>query len=178
MWYGFWMGDIIEFKKPENEPKTDNTLERCEDSEGPMTNGPGMCFDCWHRFDLVRPFGSFNTECPKCGKELVLRYGRFGKFISCSGFPECRHTEPLLEKIGVTCPQDGGDIVQRKTRKGRTFYGCHNYPECDFTSWKRPIEQPCPNCEGLLIIRNKREVQCIKCDETFLQDILIPESAR
>ncbi len=117
-------------------------------------------------------------DCPKCGKELVIRYGRYGKFISCSGFPECRYTEPWLEKIGVTCPQDGGDLVERKTRKGRTFFGCNNYPECDFTSWKRPIEQPCPNCQGLLVIANKREVQCIKCEETFLQDNVIPESAR
>jgi DNA topoisomerase-1 len=117
-------------------------------------------------------------NCPKCGKELVIRYGRYGKFISCSGFPDCRHTEPWLEKIGVTCPQDGGDLVERKTRKGRTFFGCNNYPECDFTSWKRPIEQPCPNCQGLLVIANKREVQCIKCEETFLQDNVIPESAR
>jgi DNA topoisomerase-1 len=117
-------------------------------------------------------------KCPECGRELVIRYGRYGKFISCSGFPECRYTEPWLEKIGVTCPQDSGDLVQRKTRKGRTFFGCENYPECDFTSWKRPIEQPCPNCQGLLVITNKREVQCIKCEETFLQDNVIPESAR
>jgi len=121
---------------------------------------------------------SIGRNCPNCGKELVIRYGRYGKFISCSGFPECRYTEPWLEKIGVTCPQDGGDLVQRKTRKGRTFFGCHNYPECDFTSWKQPIGQPCPNCQGLLVIANKREVQCIKCEETFLQDNVIPESAR
>jgi DNA topoisomerase-1 len=113
--------------------------------------------------------------CPKCGRDLVIRYGRYGKFISCSGFPDCRHTEPWLEKIGVTCPQDGGEIVQRKTRKGRTFYGCQNYPECDFTSWKRPIEQPCPNCEGLLVIANKREAQCIKCEETYLLEQILPE---
>jgi DNA topoisomerase-1 len=117
-------------------------------------------------------------NCPECGKELVIRYGRYGKFISCSGFPECRYTEPWLEKIGVTCPQDGGELVQRKTRKGRTFFGCENYPECDFTSWKRPIPQPCPNCQGLLVITNKREVQCLKCEETFLQDNVIPEEAR
>ena len=116
--------------------------------------------------------------CPECGRGLVIRYGRYGKFISCSGFPECRYTEPWLEKIGVTCPQDGGELVERKTRKGRTFFGCNNYPDCDFTSWKRPIEQPCPNCHGLLVIANKREVQCIKCQETFLQDDVIPESAR
>jgi DNA topoisomerase I len=116
-------------------------------------------------------------DCPECGKELVIRYGRYGKFISCSGFPDCRHTEPWLEKIGVMCPQDGGDIVERKTRKGRIFYGCNNYPECDFTSWKRPIEQPCPKCGGLLVITNKREVQCIKCQEVFLQDDVIPEAS-
>jgi DNA topoisomerase-1 len=115
-------------------------------------------------------------ECPNCGRDLVIRFGRFGKFISCSGFPDCRYTEPWLEKIGVTCPEDGGELVKRKTRKGRTFYGCINYPECDFTSWKLPISQPCPSCQGLLVIANKRELQCIKCKETFLQDQVIPEA--
>jgi DNA topoisomerase-1 len=109
-------------------------------------------------------------ECPECGKDLVIRWGRFGKFISCSGFPACRHTEALLEKIGVTCPQDGGDVVLRKTRKGRVFYACSNYPNCNFTSWKRPITQPCPKCGGMLVIANKREVQCSQCSETFLQE--------
>src|SRR5581483_2723118 len=74
-------------------------------------------------------------KCPEDGGELVIRYGRFGKFISCSNFPTCRYTEPWLEKIGVKCPKDGGELVERKTRKGRTFYGCANYPACDFTSW-------------------------------------------
>jgi DNA topoisomerase-1 len=106
--------------------------------------------------------------CPNCGKDLVIRWGRYGKFISCSGFPACRYTEAFLEKIGVTCPKDGGDIVQRKTRKGRIFFGCANYPNCDFTSWKRPIANPCPKCGGLLVIANKREVQCTVCEESFL----------
>ena len=108
--------------------------------------------------------------CPVCGNDLVIRYGRFGKFISCSTFPTCRHTEAWLEKIGVKCPKDGGEIVERKTRKGRVFYGCEHYPECDFTSWKRPISTPCPNCGGLLVIANKREVQCIRCEETFASE--------
>lgn len=118
--------------------------------------------------------------CPRCGHDLVVRWGRFGKFISCSNFPNCRYTEPWLEKIGVTCPEDGGELVQRKTRRGRTFYGCANYPECQFTSWKRPIAPPCPNCGGLLVIANKREAQCIRCEHTFLLeqlDIPAPESA-
>jgi len=116
--------------------------------------------------------------CPECGKELVIRYGRYGKFISCSGFPACRHTEPCLEKIGVTCPKDGGDVVSRKTRKGRIFFGCNNYPNCDFTSWKRPLAQPCPKCGGLLVIANKREAQCTVCEETFLLENIVPETVQ
>jgi DNA topoisomerase-1 len=116
--------------------------------------------------------------CPECGKELVIRYGRYGKFISCSGFPDCRHTEAWLEKIGVSCPKDGGDIVSRKTRKGRIFFGCANYPACDFTSWKRPLAQPCPKCGGLLVIANKREAQCTVCEETFLLEKIMPETVQ
>ena len=114
--------------------------------------------------------------CPTCGKELVIRYGRFGKFISCSGFPECRYTEPWLLKIGVSCPTDGGDLVERKTRKGRTFFGCVNYPNCDFTSWKKPLAQPCPKCKGMLVVANKREAQCINCSESFLLEEIVPET--
>ena len=108
--------------------------------------------------------------CPKCGHDLVIRFGRFGKFISCSDFPKCRYTEPWLEKIGIACPEDGGDLIKRKTRKKRIFYGCANYPNCEFTSWKRPIPEPCPKCKGLLVVANKREAQCIKCEENFLLD--------
>jgi len=115
--------------------------------------------------------------CPECGHDLVIRWGRYGKFISCSNFPACRHTEPWLEKIGVVCPKDGGEIVQRKTRKGRVFYGCANYPTCDFTTWKRPVSTPCPKCGGVLVIINKREVQCLNCEETFLQEQIGEESA-
>ena len=115
--------------------------------------------------------------CPECGKELVIRYGRYGKFISCSGFPECRHTEAWLQKIGVECPKDHGEIVERKTRKGRTFFGCANYPNCDFTSWKRPLAKPCPKCKGMLVIANKREAQCLNCEESFLLEDVIPENA-
>ena len=115
--------------------------------------------------------------CPECGKDLVIRWGRYGKFISCSGFPACRHTEAFLEEIGVKCPKDAGEIVLRKTRKGRIFFGCANYPACDFTSWKRPIPTPCPKCGGLLVIANKREVQCLSCLETFLLDEVSGETA-
>jgi DNA topoisomerase-1 len=118
--------------------------------------------------------------CPVSGHELIIRWGRFGKFIGCSNFPTCRYTEPLLEKIDVKCPKDGGDLVMRKTRKGKVFYGCANYPECDFTSWKRPVSTPCPNCGGLLVINNKREVQCMSCQNSYLMEqleIANPEQA-
>ncbi len=111
-------------------------------------------------------------DCPECGNPLIVRYGRYGKFIGCSTFPECRYTEPWLEKIGVKCPQCGGDLVEKKTRRGRTFYGCANYPECDFTSWKRPRPEPCPNCGGLLVEQNSKQVQCIRCGERTSRDAL------
>ncbi|RMF50679.1 MAG: DNA topoisomerase I, partial [Anaerolineae bacterium] len=106
-------------------------------------------------------------DCPECGSPLVIRYGRFGKFISCSSFPKCRYTEPWLEKIGVTCPKDGGDLVERKSRNGRTFYACANYPDCDFTSWKRPLPAPCPHCKGLLVLARKDTAQCTQCENTY-----------
>jgi DNA topoisomerase I len=116
--------------------------------------------------------------CPLCGNDLIIKWGRFGKFISCSTYPACKYTEPFLEKIGVQCPKDQGDIVVRKSRKGRIFYGCVNYPNCDFTSWKKPIKTVCQNCGGLLVMKNKTEVQCIQCNETFLSSVLeIEETA-
>ena len=111
-------------------------------------------------------------DCPESGHELVIRWGRYGKFISCSNFPECKYTEPWLEKIGVICPKDGGEVVQRKTRKGRIFYGCSNYPACDFTSWKRPLPQPCPNCGSLLVAANTNYAQCTVCEERIHLDQL------
>ena len=116
-------------------------------------------------------------DCPKCGQDLIIRWGRFGKFVGCSNFPDCRYTEPYLEKIGMPCPDcDEGEVVRRKTRKGRTFYGCSQYPECDFTSWKQPVPTKCPNCSGTLVLSNKRHVQCMDCETTFLQDEVLEET--
>ncbi|NPA27299.1 MAG: type I DNA topoisomerase [Chloroflexi bacterium] len=106
-------------------------------------------------------------NCPKCGAPLVLRWGRFGKFISCSNYPQCRYTEPWYEKTGAKCPKCGGDLVVRRTRKGRIFYGCINYPNCDFTTWKRPLPKPCPECGGLLVEARKGTAQCTQCQATF-----------
>ncbi|MEX2161758.1 MAG: type I DNA topoisomerase [Anaerolineales bacterium] len=116
--------------------------------------------------------------CPTCNQgQLIIRWGRYGKFIGCERFPECRHTEPWLQKIGVICPLDGGELVERRTRKGRVFFGCANYPACEFTSWKRPIATPCPNCAGTLVIANKNFAQCLKCETQFPLDDVQPEPA-
>jgi DNA topoisomerase-1 len=109
-------------------------------------------------------------DCPKCGNPLVYREGRYGRFIGCSNFPACRHTEQIVKKIGVTCPNDGGEIIERKTRKGRIFYGCANYPECDWTSWKRPLTIPCQVCGGLLVTRKKDMAECTVCGERQTAD--------
>lgn len=124
----------------------------------------------------VRQEELVGRDCPVSGHPLVIRYGRFGKFIGCSNYPECRYTEPWLDKMNIPCPicgkTHGGEIIARKSRKGRVFYGCSRYPECEFTSWKRPLPQPCPNCGGLLIEQNRTSAQCQTCEHTFLIDEL------
>jgi DNA topoisomerase-1 len=108
--------------------------------------------------------------CPDCGSPLVIKLGRFGKFIACSNYPACRHTEPILVKTGAKCPRCGNDIVEKRTKKKRVFYGCAGYKagdpnSCDFTTWKRPLPQPCPRCGGLLVEAGKNRAQCTKCGE-------------
>lgn len=103
--------------------------------------------------------------CPECGGELQIRLGRFGRFIGCSNYPACRYTRPLTAKVGVKCPKDGGELVERRTRKGRVFYGCENYPTCDFISWKKPLPQPCPHCGGMLVVAGKEMAECTVCGQ-------------
>lgn len=106
--------------------------------------------------------------CEKCGKPMVYKLGRFGKFLACSGFPDCRNTKPIVKDIGVTCPKcKEGHVVERRSKKGRVFYGCDRYPECDFVSWDKPSPKPCPKCGSLLVEkRNKQggKLQCTACD--------------
>lgn len=96
--------------------------------------------------------------CENCGRNMVIKYGPHGKFLACPGFPDCRNTKPYLEKIGVSCPKCGKDIVVRKTKKGRRFYGCEDYPECDFMSWPRPVADKCPKCGGYMVQKGNRIV--------------------
>lgn len=101
--------------------------------------------------------------CEECGRNMVIKYGPHGKFLACPGFPDCRNTKPYLEKIGVACPKCGKDIVIRKTKKGRRYYGCENNPECDFMSWQKPSAEHCPKCNQVLLEKGSKLV-CI--DET------------
>jgi DNA topoisomerase I len=103
--------------------------------------------------------------CDKCGAPMVVKFGRFGKFISCSNYPQCKNAKPWLEKIGVACPECRGELVERRTKTRRTFWGCARYPECQFSTWKRPVAQPCPSCGGLLTAARKGWLQCLRCQQ-------------
>ena len=96
--------------------------------------------------------------CEECGRNMVIKYGPHGKFLACPGFPECRNTKPYLERIGVACPKCGKDIVMKKSKKGRRFYGCEDNPACDFMSWARPVEKPCPECGGYMVAKGNKFV--------------------
>ena len=96
--------------------------------------------------------------CEECGRNMVIKYGPHGKFLACPGFPDCRNTKPYLEKIGVACPVCGKEVVIRKTKKGRKYYGCENNPECDFMSWQKPSKEKCPECGGYMVEKGNKLV--------------------
>ncbi len=107
--------------------------------------------------------------CELCGSVMVYKLGRFGKFLACSGFPDCRNTKPIVKEIGVKCPNcETGSIIERKSKKNRIFYGCNRYPDCDFVSWDKPIARPCPKCSSLLVEKKRKKqgvsVVCTNCD--------------
>jgi len=106
--------------------------------------------------------------CELCGSPMVYKMGRYGKFMACSNFPDCRNTKPIVKKIGVTCPKCGkGEIIERKTKKNRIFYGCDRYPECDFVSWDKPVGRKCPKCGDMLVekkLKKGTQIQCVHCD--------------
>ena len=102
--------------------------------------------------------------CDNCARPMVIKTGRFGRFIACTGFPECRTTKPVLRKTGASCPQCDGEIVERRARgRGRPFYGCSRYPECEFISNKRPVPNPCPECDSLMVEDGRDRVACTSC---------------
>lgn len=109
-------------------------------------------------------------DCEKCGSPMVYKMGRYGKFMACSNFPDCRNTKAIVKSIGVKCPTcKEGDVVERKSKRGRIFYGCDQFPECDFVSWDKPIGRDCPKCKNYLVEKKKGKnvtVNCTECDYT------------
>jgi DNA topoisomerase I len=149
--------------------------ELCPECERPLVrrfgrNGPFIGCSGFPECRYTRPDGDapepeVTTEtCDVCSSPMVAKRGRFGAFLACTRYPDCKGTKPLLQKTGVPCPIDGGEIVERVTRKGRRFYGCANYPSCEFTSWQRPLPQVCPQCGGLIVAERGRRARCTNCE--------------
>ena len=103
--------------------------------------------------------------CEECGRKMMIKNSRYGKFLACSGFPKCKNTKSLIKKIGIKCPNSGctGEIIEKKTKRGRIFYGCSNYPDCNFVSWDEPINDKCPECGNILVKKYKKRVSYYKC---------------
>ncbi|MEX0681894.1 MAG: type I DNA topoisomerase [Dehalococcoidia bacterium] len=154
------------------------TTEKCPECEAPMIirwGRRGRFLACT-RFPECKGTRGLEGEeqqegpqltdepCPECGTPMVIRSGRFGKFMACSRYPECKGKKQMTKGTGVKCPVDGGDVVERRTKRGRTFYGCANYPKCEFTSWTRPFPQPCPNCGKLIVADKDNTAKCTECD--------------
>src|SRR5919202_1910365 len=130
---------------------------------------------------VEKPVEEPDQTCPECGSPMVIKLGRFGRFLSCSNYPTCTHSEQLLARIGVPCPEPGcgGDVIERHTRRGRVFYGCSNYPTCRFASWDRPLAERCPECGGLQAAlggRHAGQVRCTACGRTVEAPSEAPEA--
>jgi len=124
-----------------------------------------------HKMEKVTPPVELAGEqCEKCGRDMVIKLGRFGKFIACPGFPACRNAKPFLQKVGVACPECESDLVERRTKKRRIFYGCSRYPECEWMSWTKPMNVLCPDDGGLLTEAGKEKGKCSKCGRIFNLD--------
>ncbi|HAJ73416.1 MAG TPA: type I DNA topoisomerase [Lachnospiraceae bacterium] len=108
--------------------------------------------------------------CENCGRNMVIKYGPHGKFLACPGFPECRNTKPFYEKTGVQCPSCGGEIIIRKTKKGRKYFGCSNYPDCEFMSWQMPSDKKCPKCGGYMLVKGRKLV-CVDRECGYVESI-------
>ena len=104
-----------------------------------------------------------DEKCEKCGSPMVIKKGRFGEFLACSAYPKCKTTRPLAHALNSKCPKCGGALVEKRTKRGKVFYGCSNYPKCDFASWNKPVEDLCPVCKGLQVQMNKNLIKCLQC---------------
>jgi DNA topoisomerase-1 len=122
-----------------------------------------MLNKAWINLEKVSLTQMSEETCPNCGRPMVIKVGRFGKFLACSGYPGCKTTMPYAVKIGVSCPQCGGELVKRVSKKKKVFYGCSKFPKCQFAINRRPIAQPCPSCGNLLVQYREDWAKCVAC---------------
>lgn len=101
--------------------------------------------------------------CEKCGRNMVIKYGRYGKFLACPGYPECKNTKAIVDELDIPCPLCGGNIIRRRSKKGRVFYGCSNFPNCNFISWEEPVKEKCPQCNGIMVKKKTKKGIRIQC---------------
>ena len=102
-----------------------------------------------------------DIPCEKCGRMMVVKVGRYGKFLACPGYPECKNAKPLVTKTNAKCPKCGGEVIEKKSKKGYTFYGCSNWPDCDFMTWDKPTDETCPECGKSLFKRKGGLTVCL-----------------
>ena len=160
--------------EPSVEQQTDEKCEKCEKPMIVRWGRFGQFLACtgFPECKNARPIGEeaaqqqpvSDEKCDLCESPMVIKRGRFGQFLACSKYPECKGSRPILKKVGIDCPKDGGDIVEKKSKRGRIFYSCANYPKCDFTSWSRPLKTGCPTCGSLTVVATKGTAKCTQCD--------------
>jgi DNA topoisomerase I len=134
----------------------------------PMEKDLAQAQDTLERIKL--PDEITEEKCPKCGKPMAVKSGRFGKFLACTGYPECKSTKPYQLKTGAKCPECGKELLQRMSKKKKRFFGCSGYPDCKFASFSEPVAKPCPKCSGLMTVQKNKSVKCIKCGHREKQD--------
>jgi DNA topoisomerase-1 len=122
-----------------------------------------MLDKAWANLGKLNMTQPSEETCPKCGRPMVIKVGRFGKFLACSGYPDCKTTTPYMVKTGISCPKCGGQLVQRVGKRKKVFYGCSEFPKCEFTVNRKPLAQPCPNCGSLLVQYRGEWAQCVAC---------------
>lgn len=153
----------MEQKLDEIEDGLENWIKVVDEFFTPIKSQIKYAEETIEKITINEPVEVSDVPCDKCGKMMVIKKGRFGKFLACPGYPECKNTKPIVEELDVECPKCKGKIVVRKSRKGKVFFGCANYPNCNFVSWYKPVKEKCPECGNMLIektLKGKKELKC------------------
>lgn len=174
---GFLVNDLLVeyFKEVINEEFTAELEEKLDEIADGNLTWREVVADFYVDFDVLMKKADEEIEeieikdevtdipCEKCGEMMVIKHGRYGKFLACPAYPECKNTKAIVEKIDVECPKCGGDVIKRKSKRGRIFYGCNKYPDCDFVSWNQPVSKKCPECESLMVLKRSKGGNKIEC---------------